>query len=73
MTKAKATTLVANNPDDRTGKLKAIGGSASDAFNSTLANAALQTLWFKNFNYQGDLRGVNVVRLREQEHAEPMR
>ncbi len=43
-----ATTLVANDPADRTGKLKTIGGSASDAFNNVLANAAMSTLWLKN-------------------------
>jgi hypothetical protein len=43
-----ATILVANDPVDRTGKLKAIGGSASDAFNNVLANATMNTLWLKN-------------------------
>lgn len=45
---AKTTTLVADDPADRTGRLKAIGGSASDAFNNVLANAAMSTLWLKN-------------------------
>ena len=48
MAKMAATTLVANDPADRTGKLKAIGGSVSDAFNNVLANAAMSTLWLKN-------------------------
>ncbi len=47
MTKA-TTTLVADDPADRTGRLKAIGGSVSDAFNNVLANAAMGTLWVKN-------------------------
>ena len=37
-----------NDPADRTGKLEAPGGSASDAFYNVLANAALSTLWLKN-------------------------
>ncbi len=42
------TVMVANDPADRTGKLKAFGGSASDAFNNLLANAVMSTLWLKN-------------------------
>jgi hypothetical protein len=49
MTKAKATAVAADD-FDRTGKLKNIGGSASDAFNKVLADAALQTLWLNNSN-----------------------
>lgn len=46
--KPKSATIIADDPADRTGHLKLIGGSESDAFNNTLANAALQTLWVKN-------------------------
>jgi hypothetical protein len=49
MTKPKATAVAADD-FDRTGKLKNIGGSASDAFNKVLADAALQTLWLNNSN-----------------------
>ena len=42
------TTVVANDPDDRKGRLKNIGGSQSDHWNNTLANQAMQALWVKN-------------------------
>ena len=42
------TTVVADNPDDRKGRLKNIGGSQSDHWNNTLANQAMQALWVKN-------------------------
>src|SRR5438270_9554915 len=45
---AKATTVVANDPDDLKGALESIGGSRSDHWNNILANQAVQTLWFKN-------------------------
>jgi hypothetical protein len=54
MTKRKAkkanepTTVVANDPEDRKGALKTIGGSQSDHWNNTLANQAVQALWVKN-------------------------
>lgn len=41
-------TLVANDPDDRKGRLKDLGGSESDQWNNILANQALQSLWLKN-------------------------
>jgi hypothetical protein len=44
----KATTVVANNPDDLKGTLKRFGGSQSDHWNSLLANQAIQTLWLKH-------------------------
>jgi hypothetical protein len=44
----KATTIVANDPDDRKGRLKTIGGSESDHWNNLLANQAVQALWLKN-------------------------
>lgn len=45
---AQAVTVVADDPDDRKGRLKNIGGSQSDHWNNTLANQAVQTLWLKN-------------------------
>jgi hypothetical protein len=44
----KATTVVANHPDDLKGTLKLIGGSRSDRWNNVLANQAVETLWLKN-------------------------
>lgn len=41
-------TVVADDPDDRKGRLKNIGGSQSDHWNNTLANQAVQALWVKN-------------------------
>jgi hypothetical protein len=41
-------TVVADDPEDRKGRLKNIGGSQSDHWNSTLANQAGQSLWMKN-------------------------
>jgi len=44
----KARVVVARNPAQQAGKLKLIGGSASDDWNNVLANQTLQTLWVKN-------------------------
>src|SRR3984893_3039856 len=44
----KATTVVANDPDDLKGTLKHIGGSKSDHWNGVLANQTIQTLWIKH-------------------------
>ncbi len=44
----KATTIIANDPDDLKGTLKRIGGSKSDHWNNLLANQAVQALWIKN-------------------------
>lgn len=41
-------TVVADDPDDRKGALKAIGGSVSDHWNNILANQTAQTLWIKH-------------------------
>jgi hypothetical protein len=57
----QVTTVVADDPANRTGKLKAIGGSASDAFNNVLANAALQSLWFKNSDPEERTRQISAV------------
>lgn len=40
--------MVADDPDDRKGRLKHIGGSQSDHWNNTLANQTVQALWVKN-------------------------
>jgi hypothetical protein len=41
-------TVVADDPDDRKGRLKELGGSQSDRWNNVLANQAMQALWVKN-------------------------
>jgi hypothetical protein len=41
-------TVVAEDPDNRKGRLKNIGGSQSDRWNNVLANQAVQALWVKN-------------------------
>jgi hypothetical protein len=46
--KAEPKTVVADDPDDRKGRLKNIGGSQSDHWNNILANQAVQALWVKN-------------------------
>jgi hypothetical protein len=46
--KKPSTKIVANDPGDRKGTLKSIGGSKSDSWNNTLIDQALQTLWTKN-------------------------
>jgi hypothetical protein len=44
----RATTIIANDPDDLKGTLKRIGGSQSDYWNNILANQTVETLWLKN-------------------------
>jgi hypothetical protein len=46
--KAEPRVVAADDPADRKGRLKGIGGSQSDKWNSTLANQAVQALWLKN-------------------------
>jgi hypothetical protein len=41
-------TVVADDPEDKKGRLKHIGGSDSDQWNNILANQAVQALWLKN-------------------------
>jgi hypothetical protein len=43
-----APTVTADDPDDRKGRLKDIGGSQSDHWNNILANQTFQTLWVKH-------------------------
>ena len=45
---AEPKVVSANNPDDRKGNLKSVGGSSSDSFNSEIANQTMQALWLKN-------------------------
>ncbi len=41
-------TIVADDPEDRKGALKIIGGSQSDHWNNTLVNQAVHALWLNN-------------------------
>ena len=43
--KRESQKIVANDPDDRKGVLKTIGGSLSDNWNNTLANQTVQAIW----------------------------
>jgi hypothetical protein len=45
---AEPKVVSANNPDDRKGNLKRVGGSSSDSFNMEIANQTTQVLWVKN-------------------------
>src|ERR1700691_1448930 len=45
---AEPKVVSANNPGDRIGNLKSVGGSSSDSFNREIANQATQVLWVKN-------------------------
>jgi hypothetical protein len=47
-TKPKERTVVADDPDDRKGRLKLIGGSDSDKWNNVLTNSTMQTLWLNH-------------------------
>ena len=44
----KTTTIILNDPKDRKGKLKSLGGSESDNWNTTLADQAVHTVWLGN-------------------------
>jgi hypothetical protein len=46
--KTEPKTILTDDPDDRKGRLKSIGGSQSDHWNNTLANQVTQALWLKN-------------------------
>jgi hypothetical protein len=46
--KTEPKTVVADDPDDRKGRLTSLGGSQSDHWNNILANQAVQALWLKN-------------------------
>jgi hypothetical protein len=40
--------LVLDDPDDRKGRLKKVGGSQSDHWNDTLAHQVFNALWLKH-------------------------
>ncbi len=42
------TIVIADDPEDRKGRLKTLGGSQSDHLNNILANQTVQALWVKN-------------------------
>ena len=44
----KARVIVAKDPASEAGRLKMVGGSASDDWNNVLANQTIQTLWMKH-------------------------
>ena len=44
----KRPTVVMNDPADRRGELKTIGGSQSDNWNNLLANQAVRALWIQH-------------------------
>ncbi|WP_131194688.1 hypothetical protein [Lichenihabitans psoromatis] len=44
----KPATVVADDSEDRQGRLKKLGGSQSDRWNNVLANQAANALWVKN-------------------------
>jgi hypothetical protein len=46
----KPKTIVADDPEDRKGWLKSIGGSESDNWNNVLANQVVKALWVRNSN-----------------------
>jgi hypothetical protein len=57
----KHTMVVANDPKDRKGTLKRIGGSQSDSWNNILANQAVQALWLQHSDKDSVI--VSTVRL----------
>ena len=50
------TPVVANDRDTRKGDLRAIGGSQSNQWNTTLANQVMQTLWVQHSDVSGQDR-----------------
>ena len=60
-TAAKATTIVAGDPDDRKGRLKDLGGSQSDRWNNVLANQVMQALWLKNSSAEEGEKQLNAT------------
>jgi hypothetical protein len=55
------TILVANDPEDRKGALKTIGGSKSDHWNNTLVNQVAQALWVKNSDGEDRHRQLGAI------------
>jgi hypothetical protein len=58
---AEPTTVVAADPSDRKGALKAIGGSLSDSWNSLLANQAVRALWLGHSDREARERQYNAT------------
>jgi hypothetical protein len=54
-------TVVADDSEDRKGRLKTVGGSKSDHWNNTLANQAIQALWVKNSSAEERDRQLNAT------------
>jgi hypothetical protein len=59
--KTKQSTMIANNPDDRKGRLKTVGGSPSDDWNNVLANQTIQALWVSNSDPETEKRQRNAT------------
>ena len=55
------TTVVVNDPDDRKGALKTIGGSQSDHWNNLLADQVVQALWINNFDTETQDRQLSAT------------
>jgi hypothetical protein len=58
---ATVTTVVANDPENLKGELKAIGGSKSDHWNNLLANQAIASLWTKHSDTDACKRQLNAT------------
>jgi len=58
---ATVTTVVANDPENLKGELKAIGGSKSDHWNNLLANQAIASLWTKHSDADACKRQLNAT------------
>jgi hypothetical protein len=54
-------TVVANDPEDRKGALKTIGGSQSDNWNNTLALQAVRSLWTKHSSEEDENRQLTAT------------
>ena len=57
----KERVLVAKDPTQQPGKLKMLGGSASDDWNNVLANQTIQTIWLKNSDEEAINRQLAAV------------
>jgi hypothetical protein len=57
----KATTVVANDPDDLKGGLKHLGGSQSDRWNNVLAEQTVRTLWLKHSDKETADRQISAT------------
>jgi hypothetical protein len=73
----KARVIVAKHPSQEAGKLKMIGGSASDDWNNILANQTIQTLWMKHsdeetLNRQLAATTAALIGIQPKDEAEGM-